>query len=110
MPTPIAGAATSQTCWDLQAEKESSRRESLVGVLAASVAAASLIAQPAQAVLGIGEGTTKEDEYKEYTMISSLASSHESLPLPVPTPLLAHKQPSKQLVVKGSHALPSRLH
>lgn len=50
-----------------KADMESSRRESLVGVLAASVAAATLVAQPAQAILGIGEGTKKEDEYKEYT-------------------------------------------
>ncbi len=63
----------------LQAEKESSRRESLAGVLAATMAAATLAAQPAQAVLGIGEGTTKEDEYKEYTVRPSLLHSQSNL-------------------------------
>ena len=50
-----------------QAEKESSRRESLVGVLAASVAAATLAVRPAQAGL-LGDDTSKEDEYKQYTV------------------------------------------
>jgi len=72
----------------VKAEKESSRRESLVGVLAASVAAASLIAQPAQAVLGIGEGTTKEDEYKEYTT-AVIKSVQSALALPKDDPARA---------------------
>ena len=62
----VHGAQTFDSC-HCQAEKESSRRESLVGVLAASVAAATLAAQPAQAGL-LGDDTSKEDEYKQYTV------------------------------------------
>ena len=62
----VDGAPTFVSC-NRQAEKESSRRESLVGVLAASVAAAALAAQPAQAGL-LGDDTSKEDEYKQYTV------------------------------------------
>ena len=51
----------------MQAGSVTSRRESF-GALIAGLGAATLVSRPAHAVLGLGDGTEKEDEYKSLTV------------------------------------------